>query len=229
MPPCKGNQDLSQQGRADQECHCPYIQTVPRSCFYPGWISISLNMYFSALILLLVSSLSVTAALPVPGTVRNDENDHSVNTPSGWGFFSKTSIWAMSHDGSRGPLDHNPEPGHLETINIPPAIDNPCHHKGPLQCPPLTPNPVASIPHCSNCAKQSNRFPASQGTFDSLWNVERILTPVGILAVMVWLGFVAFGIVAAVDYAWVRWGRGYNGYPGVDVEVGDDEEKAETN
>lgn len=51
----------------------------------------------------------------------------------------------------------------------------------------------------------------------------------GILAVMVWLGFVAVGIVAAVDYVWVRWGRGYNGYPGVDVEVGDDEEKAETN
>lgn len=53
----------------------------------------------------------------------------------------------------------------------------------------------------------------------------------GIFVVMIWLGFLAVGLVAAVDYVWVRWGRGYSGYPGVnieDVEVGDDEEK-ETN
>lgn len=86
-----------------------------------------------------------------------------------------------------------------------------------------------SIPHRKNCAKQYDGFPVTQGTFDSLWNVERILTPVGILVVMIWLGFVAVGLVAVVDYVWVRWGRGYSGYPGVVSEGGDDEEKAETN
>ena len=61
-------------------------------------------MHFLALILLVVSSLSVTAALPVPGTGSNDENGRSVNTPSAWGFFSKTSVWTLSHDDSRGSL-----------------------------------------------------------------------------------------------------------------------------
>ena len=120
--------------------------------------------------------------------------------------------------------DHKSGAGHIGTINIPPAaIGNPCHNKGPLRCPPLTPNPVTSIPHRNNCAKESNRL-GTQGTFDSLWNVERILTPVGILVVMIWLGFVAVGLVAIVDYVWMRWGRRYSGYPGVEVvEVGDEE------
>lgn len=87
---------VSQQGRTDQKCHCPYIRTLPRFCFYPGLIFISIDMQFSALILLLVSSLSVTAALPIPGTSDDYENDRSVITPSGWRFFSKTSVWTAS-------------------------------------------------------------------------------------------------------------------------------------
>lgn len=87
---------------------------------------------------------------------------------------------------------------------------------------------MTSIPHRNNCVKESNRF-GTEGTLDSLWNVERILTPVGILVVMIWLGFVAVGLVAIVDYVWMRWGRGCSGYPGVEVvEVGH-EEKAEAN
>lgn len=29
---------------------------------------------------------------------------------------------------------------------------------------------------------------------------------------MVWLAFLAGGLVAIVDYVWVRWGRDYSGY-----------------
>lgn len=43
---------------------------------------------------------------------------------------------------------------------------------------------------------------------------------------MIGLGFIAVGLVAVVDYVWVRWGRGFSGYPG--VEVVDSEEKSET-
>lgn len=88
---------VSQQGREPiKNCQCPYIRTVPQFRFYPAWISISFNMHFSTLIFFLVSSLSITAALPVPGSDSNSENDRAVNT-----LFSKNGIWVF-HD--RGPL-----------------------------------------------------------------------------------------------------------------------------
>lgn len=69
-----------------------------------------------------------------------------------------------------------------------------------------------SLSSSSSSERDSSRSPSSQSLFHSKNDIERILAPVGILVIMVWLGFVAVVLVAAIDYVWVRWGRGFAGY-----------------
>ena len=70
----------------------------------------------------------------------------------------------------------------------------------------------SSLSFSSSAESDSNRLLSSQSLFHSKNDIERILAPVGILVVMVWLGFVAVVLVAAMDYMWVRWGRRSIGY-----------------
>lgn len=48
--------------------------------------------------------------------------------------------------------------------------------------------------------------------FYAIGDFDRVLVPVSVLMTMVWLAFLAGGLVAIVDYVWVRWGRDYSGY-----------------
>lgn len=52
-------------------------------------------MHFYTFIVVLLSSLSIVAALPLPSA----SNDQSVKPPSEWRFFRKISFWTVSFDG----------------------------------------------------------------------------------------------------------------------------------
>ena len=84
---------------------------------------------------------------------------------------------------------------------------------------------VIDIPQHKNYAPKSYRQsiparkvdslstnPTAQGIFYAIGNFDRVLVPVSVLMAMVWLAFLAGGLVAIVDYVWVRWGRDYSGY-----------------
>lgn len=50
------------------------------------------------------------------------------------------------------------------------------------------------------------------GLLPAGYDLQRVLAPVGLLVIMVWLGFVAVVLVALMDYMWVRWVRASNMY-----------------
>ena len=84
---------------------------------------------------------------------------------------------------------------------------------------------VIDIPQHKNYAPRSYRqsiparkvdslstTPAAQGMFYAIGNFDRVLVPASVLMAMVWLALLAGGLVAIVDYVWVRWRREYSGY-----------------